>query len=442
MKSAKIQNIVNKVLKFIREDIWIFDQKGMTRFRRRLILVSKWLYLTVSGFVNDKCMLRASALTYTTLLSIVPFLAVAFSISKGFGFQNTDYIRNILMKVAGGRAMVVDNIVSYINNTNVGTLGAIGIATLLFSVISLLGNIEKSFNTIWGVKKNRSIGRKFVDYLSVTMVFPLLLIVAISSTATLQSNTIVQKILSVSVFSYLYLVLLKFLPYIMVWMALMFIYIFIPNTKVKVLSGVVGGVVAGTIWQVAQWGYLGFQVGVTKYNAIYGSFAQLPLFLIWLYLSWVIVLLGAEMCFAFQNLKTFQKTGEGIRVSHEVKQKLAVRILMHLAGNFEAGGEPVSGEHIAEKLNVPIKLVTDLLHILEEGKLVIHATRPDGEYYGLMKPAEKMRLIDILGTVDRYREEEIVLPADRESLAVNRSLEVFEAHMMRDKANRSLKELL
>lgn len=438
----KKYSFAQRVLKFFRYDLWELEFAEINKVKKSIIYLLKGVYVVFNGFVKDQCLLRASALTYTTTLSIVPLLAVAFAISKGFGFQNTEYIRGFLYKISAGKTEIVNKIIEYINNTNVTALGAIGVGTLLFTVISLLSNIEKAFNTIWGIKKPRPFGRKFTDYLSVTIVYPFLIIVAISSTATLQSATIVQKILSISVISHIYIIILKLAPYIMVWLALTFIYYFMPNTRVKFLSALTGGIIGGTLWQLAQWAYIHFQIGVAKYNAIYGSFSQIPLFLIWLYISWVIVLLGSEISFALQNIKTYQKEAESLNISLADKEKFAIRIMMLLAKNFYSGEKLLTNENISEKLNIPIKLVNEILSILEKTSLVIEIKKNEHIHYVPGRPLEKISLFDIIKSLKNYGEMKLKMGTDKEYVYINRLSQKIEESTAKLLKNLTLKKLV
>lgn len=402
MKEKK--NLLKKLINFFTVDLWKFNLNELNFIKKSIFYFLKTTFLVINGFIKDQCLLRASALTYTTTLSIVPFLAVAFSVAKGFGFQYSNYIQKFLLKVSAGRVEVVNKIIEYINNTNVATLGAIGVGTLIFTVISVLNNIEKAFNTIWGVTKSRKFGRKFVDYLSITIVYPFLTIVAISATTTLQSSKFLQKLLGTSIFSNVYLVLLKLLPYISVWLALTFIYYFMPNTKVKILPALIGAIIGGTLWQLAQIFYIKFQIGVAKYNAIYGSFSQIPLFLVWLYISWVIVLLGSEVSFAIQNIKQYEYETESLNVSLIEKEKISLKIMLLLAKNFYDKGEKISNEAIASQLNLPIKLVNEILFILEKSGLVIEIKKDSSLYYIPGKPVEKISFYDVIMAIRSYGE--------------------------------------
>lgn len=377
----------------------------LTFAQSQLHKVVRWAYMVGQGFVSDQCLLWASALSFTTALSLVPFLAVAFSISKGFGFQNSDFIRELLMQVAAGRMETVDAIVGYINNTNVRTLGVVGVGFLFMTVISLLGNIEKSFNNIWGLKSHRGVWRKFSDYLTVTLICPLLMIIAISATASLESSAVVQGLLSYSVASAVYIALLKAVPFLSTWLALLFVYSFIPNTRVRLRSGLAGAVVAGTLWQLVQWTYINYQAGFKNYNAIYGSFAQVPLFLIWLFISWVIVLLGAEICFAVQNSGTYFREARMGAYSHDDRQRLAALALALLTDSFMSGGARVTNDDLARRLDAPVKLVNDVMNMLEGAGIVVQLAHSKATVYGLARPPDAVRMVDVIVALSRYKEE-------------------------------------
>lgn len=439
-KGKKLKEFMSNLIKIFTHDIWTLDFENASKVQKSITMFFKWCYLVGNGFVKDKCLLRSSALTYTTILAIVPFIAVAFSILKGFGFQSSTVIRGFLLKVTAGRGAVADNIIGYINNTNVGALGAIGIGLLFITVISLWGNIEKSFNVIWGIKKGRSIGRKLTDYLIVTLICPLFLVIATSATAS--ANTVIAKLLSGSVFIHVYKFLFSFVPYVMIWLVLTFLYSFIPNTNVKFKSALGGGILAGTIWQIAQWGYIHFQIGAMRANAIYGSFAQLPLFLMWVYISWIIVLLGAEITFALQNLKTYQKEAGTLKIDNEKKQKLAIKILLLLARRFETGDDLLTNEIISEKLNIPVKLVNEILFILEKHKLVIASIKENREYYSLIKSPEKIYINSIIKNLNQYKETDINIRQDKELKYIEELFIKMDNLITKSNLNLTLKQIV
>ncbi|MDO9083629.1 MAG: YihY/virulence factor BrkB family protein, partial [Humidesulfovibrio sp.] len=305
MAKETFKTVKGRVARHFRQDIWSKDLGSLAGWRQRAYAVSRMAYMVCTGFLTDHCIIRASALTFTTILAIVPLLAVAFSISKGFGLQNADFFRDFLLGVSAGREEVVDKILQYIGNTNVKTLGWLGVGALLFTVFTTVGNVERAFNTIWAVKQDRTSWRKFTDFFSIIVICPLVVLVAASFTVALQKTDLVHAFIANPALEWLERLLLKIMSLALVWVGFTFAYAFIPNTRVKLKAAALGGVVAGSLWQAAQWAYIHWQIGFSKYNAIYGSFAQLPLFLIWLYISWVLVLLGAEISFAAQHLHAY-----------------------------------------------------------------------------------------------------------------------------------------
>ncbi len=399
------------------------------------------LRILVRAVNEDQLFVRASALTYTTVLSIVPFLAVAFSVLKGFDFQNTEFIRDLLLRLSAGREEVVDHIIAYISQTNVRTLGVVGVTLLFSTSVMLIANVENTFNAIWGVRKGRSWRRKVSDYITTILIVPLLTVAAVSLSATLRSNTVVAHLLENEVLSTLYLMLLKFAPYGIMWLALTFIYLLLPNTRVRPLPALLGGMVAGTIWQLAQWGYITFQVGAANYNAIYGSFAQLPLFLVWVYLSWVIVLFGAELCFVLQHGRTLESKARFADVSPVGRAELALRALLRIAKDFAAGGAPLSLEDLSRELEVPAPVLRPLLERLERSGMLARL-EDEGEVHVLRQAPENLRLKAVLD-VFLHNPEEDVGPGDsglyaplRHELGQLERLQTASAH------NLSLAELL
>ncbi|MDD5011559.1 MAG: YihY/virulence factor BrkB family protein, partial [Phycisphaerae bacterium] len=244
------------------------------------------MVLSVRGFHENKCKFKASALTYFSLLSMVPIIALMFGIAKGFGLQKQ--VEEQLLARMQGQEEVITKIIEFSNvmldNTSGGLIAGVGVTFLFWAIIKVLSNIENSFNDIWGVIKPRSLGRKFSDYISMILVCPILL--AISSSVTVfvsgQVKSVMVKMPILENFGLAFWLPLKMLPYVTIWVVFTFLFSFMPNTKVKFKSALIGGIVAGTIFQIAQWVYITFQIGAAKYGAIYGSFAAMPLFLIWL----------------------------------------------------------------------------------------------------------------------------------------------------------------
>ena len=399
MVKGRFSVVKGSVVRHFRKDIWSKDLLSLTGWRRRVYTASRMLYMVATGFLADHCIIRASALTFTTILSIVPLLAVAFSISKGFGLQNADFFRDFLMGVSAGRAEVVDKILQYIGNTNVKTLGWMGVGALLITVFTTVGNVERAFNTIWAVKKDRTSWRKFTDFFSIIVICPLVVLVAASFTVAVQKTDVVHAFIANPAYDWLEKLLLKGVSLALVWLGFTFAYAFIPNTRVKLKAAALGGVVAGTMWQIAQWAYINWQIGFTKYNAIYGSFAQLPLFLMWLYISWVLVLLGAEISFAAQRLNAFVRRGLSEGLSPLARQKAAVLALAHLAKRFQAGLAPQTLPETAQELRLPEDVLGGVLGILAEAGMAVKIGEEDNQGYGLAVSPELIHVADVAGAV-------------------------------------------
>src|SRR5512133_3827601 len=282
------------------------DRQAAGSIKGRTLAAFRTAHQLAASFSQHQGPLRAAALTFYTLLSLVPLLAIAFSVLKGLGVQNS--LEPVLRQVAGDSQEAVSLIVGYVNNTNVKSLGVIGLVFLFVTAVSLLESIEESFNAICGVSENRSPQRRFSDYLSVIIVGPVMLLAATSITSGLQSKWLVRWIIERVYFGDKILLLFQMLPYVSIWITTIFLYMFIPNTKIRLASAILGGILAGTAWQITQWGYFHFQVGVANYNAIYGTLAALPVFLVWIYTSWLIVLFGLEVVCAHQH-RSFSLSG-------------------------------------------------------------------------------------------------------------------------------------
>jgi membrane protein len=365
-------------------------------WRRALINQGQILALVVRGFIADGCMLRASALTFTTLLSLVPLLALVFSVLKGFGVQN-ELEPLLLEQLAVGGGAAVTKIVEYINNTNVARLGSYGLIFLIVTVLTLLSNIEKSFNSVWGVEETRPMLRRFTDYFSVVTIGPLLVVIAISMTSTLKSQQLVITLIKYEYLGEVLLFMFEILPFMVMWLVFAGLYLFMPNVKVSPRAALIGGVFGGTLWQLSQWGYLNFQVGVARYNAIYGTMAALPILMVWIYLSWMIVLLGLEMTYATQNLRTIRQDLRGQRVNFASIEFIALTVLLFVSRRFYAGKPALGQEDLASHLDVPPRLLRTILEELTRLGFVVETSQEiDGSGYQPARALEKIRLHDVI----------------------------------------------
>ena len=337
------------------------DWRGL---KGRFFSTLQVLHSISTNFSIHQGHLRAAALTYTTVLSLVPFLAIAFSVLKGLGAQNT--LEPLLQQIAGDSKETISRLIGYVNNTNVKSMGAIGLVMLVLTVISLMGSIEEAFNAVWGVHETRSIHRRFSDYLSVVVVGPILLLAATSMTTSLQSQWMLQWLIQNTYLGDAILMLFRFLPYLSVWIAMVFLYIFIPNTRIRFASAATGGIIAGTAWELAQWGYFHFQVGVANYNAIYGTLAAVPIFLVWIYTSWLIVLFGLEIVFAHQHRGHVMPGGNAFSLTATAREELAVAILVQVSLYFQKAGVPPTVQCLSDELNVPMLPLETVFYEMEQ----------------------------------------------------------------------------
>lgn len=367
--------MIKRIRKFTQEEIWntnLYDKSARHSFFIRQLRV---IIISFKGFLEDRVSMRASALTFFTLLSLVPIVAMGFGVAKGFGFQNRleDFIMDNFKGQEEVLNWVIDLSYNVLEGVQGGLLAGIGLVILIWSVMQVLTNIENSFNVIWQIRKPRNFFRKLADYLSIMLIAPFLII--ISSSVMVYITTMVQSASeSVIIFQVVTPAIqwfIKLLPYVIIWLVFTLLYMIMPNTKVDFRHALIAGIIAGTIFQFVQWGYFHFQIGVSKYSAIYGTFAALPLFLVWLQISWLIVLLGAEISFAYQNIGKYELEAESLQISNHNKKILSLLIVHIIVKNFEIGGKPLISSEIGDKLGIPIRLVREILFDLTQSGILV-----------------------------------------------------------------------
>ncbi len=370
----KLNDIFNRLLNFLTHGVWSMRLKDLSGSKYFLIRQLRIYLLAIKGFYEDKCQLRASALTFYSVLSVVPVLAMAFGIAKGFGLEKL--IEKELTRNLAGQEQVLDWLIEFadkmLNNSKEAYIAGLGFIILFWSVIKVLSNIEESFNDVWRIKKSRTWGRKFSDYTAFIIFAPILLIG--SSTVTVVLKTKLSELAAdssiVETVNPFLSFLLNLAPYFLVWILFTLLYILMPNTHVKFKAGVIAGIIAGTIYQIFQIGYIEFQSMVTSYSTIYGSFAALPLFLIWLQLSWLVVLLGAEISFAEQNVGNYEFQAESSEISYDYRRLLSLYILNLIIKNFTQEKSPLTSQDISHQLEIPIRVVSEIIFKLTNAGLL------------------------------------------------------------------------
>jgi membrane protein len=392
------------------------------------------------GFVRDQLLLRAYRLTYLTLLSLVPLLALAVTLVDLVG-GSEQVLRWIVGQVAAGSPEAVDYILRYVQQFDFRALGGVSSLILLATTILAVGGAEQALNAIWGVKKQRPWVRRVSDYLAVLIVAPLLLGVAIPLRTTLESQWVVQRLLEVPGFADLYRLGLAQAPTLLVVAAFSFLYWFLPNTEVRARAAAVGGLVAGVLFSAAQVLYLGFSVGAARYGAIFGTFAFLPLLMVWIYLSWAIVLFGAEVAYAVQTLPRYRREVRGQPAGPAAREAIGLAMALQVARAFRDGRAPWDTEALSDALDVPLRTVRGVMGELESAG-VVRACAGEGEEGGylLARPAERIRVADVLAALRGPREAR--LPGGEVARAVSEVFGAIDREALRVAEARTLHDLL
>ena len=407
---------VARVISFLDRGVWEIGLKDLSPWKAFSVRCLRVVILSVQGFMRNDSVKTASVLTYYSLLNIVPLVAVFFAIAKGFGLRKivVSYVVQMAER-ANLQADVTNQILTFssslLTHAKGGVIAGVGIALLLWTVLSILGRIEDSFNTVWEVKRPRTLVRRFTDYISILVVAPILFAVSTSATVLVSGRVkaVMDEIWILGAFSPVILFLLNLLPYVSVWVLLIVLYVVMPNTRVPLRSGVLAGVVAGTGFQVVQFVYITFQIGVAKYSAIYGSFAALPLLLVWLQISWMIVLFGSEMAPASNHYETFGLNPDYSRLSASSRRFLMVRVFHLLVRGFHMGEKPRGAKEISVELEIPVKLVQQLLAELGTAGLVVEvATGRRGDF--AFQPARSIEDMTLRDVLDAYEQRGEVLP--------------------------------
>ena len=411
----RLSELLHRIVVFLRDDLWTAEFEPRTWPARALALV-RFVAMVGEGFVRDQLLLRASALTYFTVLSIVPLLAIVSSVVTALGVTE-NIVGPILDQFARVSPEVAENLRELLENANVGGLGTIGAATLFFTTVLGISNIERSLNHIWGVQHERPWGRRLPDYMAVLIIAPLVLAVGLSMATTIKSQWFVEKMLQFPAFTAAWDLGLQQVPTLVLALGFAFLYWFLPNTTVRPASALLGGLFAGFTVQAALGVYVGFSVGAARANALYGSFAALPLFFVWVYFFWAIVLFGAEIAFAFQNLKLYVREVRGERAGGAEREAIGLRIVVEIARSFRDRASPWTSDELSDALRVPARTVREILVPLGEARIV--AALDDSEKESgvqLGSPADSIRVTDVLTALRGPRENTQGDPAVVESV--------------------------
>ena len=378
--------------------VWGDELAALDGWRRQLVRLLRILLLTARDLTRGMLTLRAMGLVYTTLLSFVPLLAVSFSVLKGFGVHNQiePMLLNLLQPLGDKSAEVTGRIVGFVENMKIGVLGALGLGLLIFTVLSLIQKIESALNFTWRLTTTRNLAQRFSNYLSVVMVGPVLVFSAIGITASLKSHTIVESIESLPYMGDLIRVLGYLVPWVMIIGAFAFVYLLVPNTRVKLKSAFYGAIIAGVMWRLTGALFASFAGGATSYTAIYSGFAILLLFMIWLYLGWLILLVGASISFYHQHPERLVQIEETGRMGARLRERLALQLMQLIAREHEQPGTAAGdAAGLAGQLKVTEDQIRRTLDILLEYRLIARSEHPQRRYLPA-RSIDRIMLIDII----------------------------------------------
>ena len=392
---------MKRVIDFLTTDIWRITKDDVTPLKYLLLEILKKVLLAVRFFTAKRVLTKASALTYSTLLAIVPILAVVFAIARGFGYNKyiEVWFRDSLSSQPQAAEIIIGFVNSYLVHTKSGIFLGIGLLFMLYTVLMLVSNIEEAFNEIWQVKKSRSVFRTFTDYLAMFFVFPILIV--ITSGLSIYITAIADRMPDFLMLGSAMRTMIDLIPYVL--MACMFIalYIFMPNTKVKFKSVIVPGILAGIAMQGLQFVYINSQIFLSSYNAIYGSFAALPLFMLWMQISWTICLFGAELCYTNQNLDYYDYDANANEISHRYKLMICALLMSRICRRFKEGKKPYSVMELREETQIPIRFVTDLLFEMIDAGLLIEVNSDEKGEESRFIPAQDINSLTLGTLIDR-----------------------------------------
>jgi membrane protein len=433
-------------IKRLNELIWHNPKNEIGKWESFIYKQLKIIILAARGFRRDKVQLRASALTFYSLLSLIPLIAIAFAIAKGFGLD-AKLEQTIIENVRFGDDVtdfLLETSRTALERTSGGYIAGVGIVILFVSVMALLENIESSFNHIWQVRAARPWYRKFTDYFTFLLIAPIFII--LSSSLMVFVNTEMTEIIDsariLAFFKPVVKFLLKFAPYLFFWISMTILFVVMPYTKVKFVPALIAGVITGTILHLLQWLYFEIQYGMMSLNAIYGSLALIPLFVVWMQSSWIIVLIGAELAYANQNIGRFEQEFESVRISYFQKRAIVLMMMQKIVRNFYVGEKPLSAEELAVGVNIPVRLARDILQDLSNINLVSVVQENGSEQ--LYQPAidiNKLTISYIFSRMDRKGSSHITISKNEDYNKVVNLLEKFDRQIASSDNNVLIKDL-
>ncbi len=422
---------------------WQDDFSAFPWWKQQVVQLVKILLFVMRDLSRGLITLRAMSLVYTTLLSFVPLLAVSFSVLKGFGVHNQiePLLLNMLSPLGEKSVEITQNIVGFVENMKIGVLGALGLGMLMYTVISLIQKIESAFNFTWRIDTARNFSQRFSNYLSVIMVGPVLIFSALGITASLKSQSIIESIQTLPFAGELIQQGGRLLPYVLIIAAFSFVYMLVPNTRVKIKSALYGAIIAGILWRWTGALFASFAAGSTSYTAIYSSFAILFLFMIWLYLGWMILLIGASIAYYHQHPESLRWEADQNHFSAAIQEGLALQLMLEIGRAFYRPNDFIPTElNLAERLKIPHTMTKRMLNNLEDCGLIVRVLDKKSRYLPV-KSIDQIKLIDIL-QVARSVDDNGLLGQMQRVTSVSRLQQDMELCHQQVLADRTLQDLV
>lgn len=438
--------MIQKIKHFFSKELWSSTNENYSKKQLFLLQQVRVISLALRGFKEDEVLLRSSALTFYTLISIVPIVAMAFGIAKGFGFD--EILNQQIQSYFANQPDVSETLLTFshssLENTKGGLIAGFGLVMLFWSVMKVLGNIELSFNAVWGIKTPRTLIKKFTEYIAIMLIAPIFIVLSSGITIYISAaaNSVLAENEIFNLFGPAVRVLIKTTPYIIIWFLFAFIYMAIPNTKVKFKHALVAGIIAGTSFNLLEWAYFSFQIGAVQYNAVYGSFAALPLFLVWVQSSWIVVLFGCEIAFSGQNVNRYIYENEVNSISTTHKRKISLLMLLHMNKKFNKGENALNINELCEATKLPIRLVRSILNDLTQAQIISEiATESDGTSYLPARDLNGLKFSELNVIIDDSGSNDIPIGSKSESDLIHKISHELQDGIMQNPANLTLLEI-
>ena len=428
----------------LKRALWEANTTDLRSLHASTLRVLRIGYAVSRDLAAGQLTLRAMSLVYTTLLSLVPLLAVSFSVLKAFGVHNQlePLLAHVLEPLGPQGGEINARIIEFVSNVKVGVLGSVGFALLFFTVVSLIQKIERAFNYTWRVERHRPFAQRFSGYLSVILIGPVLVFAALGITSSVMSNTLVQQLAAIQPLGSLLRLAARLVPYLLIITAFTFIYLAVPNTRVRLASALAGALIGGLLWQTSGWAFAAFVAGSSRYAAIYSGFAIVIVFMIWLYLGWMILLVGASVAFYHQHPEHLRALKGNLAPSNRVKEKLGMLVMFYVGRQHQQGAPAWTAPRLAERLGVPLEPLGAVLQALEAAGLLTQTAASPPAYV----PARALDTVSVTAVLAAVRAHgegpQLALAQLPQADAVERVLECVDAAVEKALAPISVKALV